>query len=150
MEKIARYKPGDNVTVRPDGDEAADQLKAGRFVSVTGYGEDRCYLASHGPVNVAKPFGVTQRDSADPSKEDAHSVELLVECVRTGSIPFVEAAVTIEEGEEVGSNKDGEAIKAVASSEAEIKEGKGDYKVPPVGRALTGGEKGDFIEVDLY
>lgn len=149
-EKIARYKPGDNVTVRPNGEEAADKLSAGRFVTVVDIGTDRCYLAEHSAAGEAHPFGVTQRESADPSKEDPRSVDLLVECVRTGAIALVEAAVTIEAGEEVGSNKDGEAVKAVASSEAEIKEGKPDYKVAPVGRALSSGEKGDFVEVDLY
>jgi hypothetical protein len=38
MEKIARFKPGDNVSVRPDGELAGDQLKAGRLVARTGYG----------------------------------------------------------------------------------------------------------------
>lgn len=150
MEKIARYKPGDNITVRPNGGEASDQLKAGRFVTVVDIGDDRCYLAKHSAAGEAHPFGVTQRDSADPSKEDPRSVDLLVECVRTGSVPLVQAAVEIKAGEQVGCGKDGEAVKAVASSEAEIKEGKPDFKVAPVGRALSDGEKGDFIEVDLY
>src|SRR4051812_31502429 len=90
MEKIGRYKPGENVTVRPDGTSSGAKLRAGRFVDVTGYGDDRCYLAKHSSAGSSHPFGVTQRDSADPSKEDPRSVDLLVE-VQKGGIPFVEA-----------------------------------------------------------
>jgi phage terminase large subunit-like protein len=139
-EKIARFKPGDNVSVKPNGPLAGDQLKCGRFVTVAKKDEKGNYLADHSAAGEAHPFGVTQRDSAKPNVEDTNSVDLLVECVRTGSIPFVEAGEVIDADPtvEVAVGEDGKAVKAEGEDVA-------------VGRALTSAaEAGDFIEVDLY
>lgn len=122
FEKIGRYKPGQNVSVRPDGELAADQLKAGRFVTVTGYGADRCYLAGHCSAGDAHPFGVTQRESADPSKEDATSVDLLVEVMK-GGIPWVEAGEAIDTSEgtvDIAVGADGKAVNADAAVAASV------------------------------
>lgn len=120
FEKIARYKPGQNITVRPDGVLVGDQLKAGRFVEVTGRGVDNCYLASHAAAGNIHPFGVTQRESADPSKEDPRSVDLLVECVRSGSVPFIEAGEAIASPVDVAIGADGKAVVADAAVAASL------------------------------
>lgn len=122
MEKIGRYKPGQNVSVRPDGELAGDQLKAGRFVAITGYGADRSYLASHAEPGDPHPFGVTQRDSAKPNVEDPHSVDLLVECM-TGGIPFVEAGEEITAPVDIAVGADGKAVVAGGDSAASLKTG---------------------------
>jgi hypothetical protein len=121
MEKIGRYKPGQNVTVRPNGELAGDQLRAGRFVAVTGYGDDRCYLADHAEAGDPHPFGVTQRDSAKPNVEDAASVDLLVE-VQRGGVPFVEAgeAIDADPPVDIAVGTDGKAVVAGGSVGASL------------------------------
>lgn len=123
MEKIARYKPGDNITVRPDGVLLADQLKAGRFVQVTGIGDDSCYEAAHASAGDPHPFGVTQRESANPATEDPRSVDLLVECVRTGSVPRVEAGEAIVAPTDVAVGADGKAVALDAATAATLDTG---------------------------
>lgn len=122
FEKIGRYKPGQNVTVRPDGELFADQLKAARFVAITGYGKDRSYLASHAAAGDEHPFGVTQRESADPATEDPTSVDLLVECM-TGGIPFVEAGEAIVAPCDIAVGADGKAVNADSAVAASLKTG---------------------------
>lgn len=123
MEKIGRYKPGQNVSVRPDGELAGDQLKAARFVAITGYGDDRSYLAAHAEAGDPHPFGVTQRDSAKPNVEDPHSVDLLVECM-TGGIPFVEAGEEITAPVDIAVGADGKAVVAGGDVAATLVTGK--------------------------
>jgi hypothetical protein len=123
MEKVARFKPGENVSVRPDGTTANAQLKAGRFVTVTGKGDDGSYLAKHSTAGTPRSFGVTQRDSADPSKEDPRSVDLLVECVRTGSIPFVEAGGEISAPCDGAIGANGRVVEAEAAEAADLDTG---------------------------
>lgn len=123
FEKIGRYKPGQNVTVKPDGELAGDQLKAGRFVAITGYGTDRSYLASHAEAGDPHPFGVTQRESAKPNVEDPESVDLTVECM-TGGIPFVEAGEAIKAPVDIAVGADGKAVVADAAVGAKLETGK--------------------------
>lgn len=149
FEKIARYKPGDNITVRPNGKLAADQLKAGRFVAIAAYGTDRCYLADHASAGDAHPFGVTQRESADPSKEDAASVDLLVECVRTGSVPLVEAGEAISAPTDVAVGADGKAVVADAAVAATLETGTVGEKNGIVWTAKAAGTGGNSLSVEI-
>lgn len=149
MEKIARFKPGDNVSVRPDGELAGDQLKAGRFVAITGYGEDRSYLASHAEAGDPHPFGVTQRDTAKPNVEDPTSVDLLVECVRTGSIPWVEAGEAIEAPVDIAVGADGKAVAADAAVAAKLETGKVADNNAITWTAREGGEDGNDLVVEM-
>jgi len=123
MEKIGRYKPGQNVTVKPDGELAGDQLKAARFVAITDYGTDRSYLASHAEPGDPHPFGVTQRDSAKPNVEDPASVDLTVE-VQKGGIPFVEAGEEITAPVDIAVGEDGKAVVAGGEVAASLVTGK--------------------------
>jgi hypothetical protein len=122
MEKIGRYKPGQNVTVRPNGELAGDQLQAGRFVTVTDIGDDRCYLAEHSSAGEDHPFGVTQRSSAKPNVEDPRSVDLLVEVMK-GGIPRVEAGEEIPIGSRIAVGEDGKAVVAGGAVAASLKTG---------------------------
>ena len=151
MEKIARFKPGDNVSVRPDGELAGDQLKCGRFVAITGYGADRSYLASHAEAGDPKPFGVTQRDTAKPNVEDPTSVDLLVECVRTGSIPWVEAGEAIDASPpvEVAVGADGKAVVADAAVGASLVTGKVADNNAILWTAREGGKAGNSLSVEI-
>lgn len=123
FEKIGRYKPGQNVTVAPNGSAAGDQLKAARFVTVTGYDEDtRTYLADHSAAGETHPFGVTQRESAKPNVEDARSVDLLVEVMK-GGIPFVEAGEEIVAPTLIAVGEDGKAVALDAAVAASLDAG---------------------------
>jgi hypothetical protein len=122
MEKIGRYKPGQNVTVRPNGELAGDQLQAGRFVTVTGIGDDNCYLADHSAAGEDHPFGVTQRSSAKPNVEDPRSVDLLVEVMK-GGIPRVEAGEEIPINSRIAVGTDGKAVVAGGDVAAVLKTG---------------------------
>jgi hypothetical protein len=149
MEKIARYKPGENVTVRPNGEEASDQLKAGRFVKVTGLGSDNAYEAEHATAGDAHPFGVTQRDSSDPSKEDPRSVDLLVECVRGNSIPRVEAGEAITATAEVAIGAEGKAVNADSAVAATLVTGAVGENNAIKWTAKQAGAAGDNLSVEI-
>lgn len=149
FEKIARYKPGDNVTVRPNGELAGDQLKAGRFVAVTGYGTDRSYLADHASAGDAHPFGVTQRESAKPNVEDPASVDLLVECVRTGAIAFVEAGEEIEAPTDIAVGAEGKAVAADAAVAAKLETGTVGENNAITWTAKNAGTGGNKLSVEI-
>jgi hypothetical protein len=150
MEKIGRYKPGQNVTVRPDGELAGDQLKAGRFVAITGYGKDRCYLGAHAEPGDGHPFGVTQRDSAKPNTEDPTSVDLLVECM-TGGIPFVEAGEAIDASPpvDIAVGADGKAVVAGGDVAAKLETGKVADNNAITWTARDAGDDGNDLAVEL-
>src|SRR5436305_15107080 len=99
-EQIARFKPGDNVTVKAKG----APLAAGRLVKVVARDAGTgVYEAEHSvEADVGKPFGVTQRSTNDPTNaaENTRSVELLTECVRRGAIARIQVAAEVKAGEE--------------------------------------------------
>lgn len=150
MEKIGRYKPGQNITVRPDGVLAGDQLKAGRFIEVTGIGDDRCYLGAHAQPGDEHPFGVTQRDSAKPNVEDPASVDLLVECQR-GGVPFVEAGEVIDASPpvDIAVGEDGKAVVAGGAVAAKLVTGKVADNNAILWTARDGGEDGDDLSIAI-
>lgn len=148
FEKIGRYKPGQNVTVKPDGELAGDQLKAARFVAITGYGTDRSYLASHAEAGDPHPFGVTQRESAKPNVEDPESVDLTVECM-TGGIPFVEAGEEITAPVDIAVGADGKAVAADAAVKASLVTGKVADNNAILWSAKVGGKAGNSLSVEI-
>jgi len=149
MEKIGRYKPGQNVTVAPDGELAGDQLKAARFVAITGYDENtRTYLASHAEAGDSHPFGVTQRDSAKPNTEDPRSVDLLVE-VQKGGIPFVEAGEEIAAPVDIAVGADGKAVVAGGLVAAKLETGKVADNNAITWTAREAGDEGNDLSVAL-
>lgn len=85
--------------------------------------------------------GVSGRDGAD--KEN-------ILFYGPGFIVPVLANEAINAGEEVGVGAGGKAVKAVASSKAEIEEGKPDYKVPAVGIAYADAEANKDVMVRVY
>lgn len=94
----------------------------------------------HAAAKALSVLGVSSHDAAAGDK-----VTVLREMV----VP-VEAGGNITAGEQIGVGANGTAVKAELSSEAEIKEGKGPYKVPPVGYALNSAEAEDDVAVALY
>lgn len=149
MEKIARFKPGENVTVRPDGKTEGAQLQAARFVSVTGVGDEGTYLAKHSSAGEPHPFGVTQRSSANPAVEDERSVDLLVETVRTGSIPWVEAGDEITAPCEGAIGANGRVVEAAAAVAAHVDTGLVGENNGITWTAKDAGEGGNAISVTL-
>lgn len=148
FEKIGRYKPGQNVTVKPDGELAGDQLKAGRFVAVTAYGTDRSYLADHASAGDPHPFGVTQRESAKPNVEDPESVDLTVE-VQKGGIPFVEAGEEITAPVDIAVGADGKAVEADTAVAASLVTGKVADNNAILWTAREGGDAGEALSVEI-
>lgn len=145
-EQVARYNPGENIP-----GFANAQVNAGRFVAVIGTKTaNGDYPIEHAAAKARKVLGVSQADSG-PTTQDEHSVERRVNVIRPGAIARVQAGAAINAGEEVGVGANGKAVKAEATSETERKEGKGDWKVPPVGRCLATVAEADlFTEIDLY
>jgi hypothetical protein len=127
----ARFKPGENISVI-----AKKILHAGRFVKIVGATTRGSYEAEEATENFANPFGVTQRESADPEKQEATSVELLVECVRRNAVAWVLAEGEVKVGDEVQVGKEGKAKKLAEKGIA-------------VGRALGTG-KDVFVEVEIF
>lgn len=149
FEKIGRYKPGQNVTVKPNGELAGDQLKAGRFVAVTGYDKNtRTYLADHASAGDAHPFGVTQRESAKPNVEDPRSVDLLVEVMK-GGIPFVEAGEEITAPVDIAVGAEGKAVVAGGDVAATLKTGTVSSNNAITFTANDAGPDGNDIAVEL-
>jgi hypothetical protein len=136
-EQIARFKPGDNVTVK----SKSGALAAGRFVKVVAVQAGTgAYEAEYSvEADVGRPFGVTQRDTnaTNTANEQARSVELLTECVRRGAIARVQVAAEVKAGEEVFITTEGKVKKWESGKVA-------------VGRALTTATNGNFAEVDIY
>lgn len=133
-EVIARFKPGDNVSVY-----AKKSLVAGRLVKVVGITSKGSYEAEHADKEQKSlPFGVTQR-SADEAL-DAAAQDRLVECVRRGSIARIEAGSEVKAGEQVEIGTGG----VVVPIDAEGKKG------IAIGRAVSTAKKEAFAEVDLY
>jgi hypothetical protein len=123
LEKIARFKPGENVTVAAT--VAGGIIAAGRFVSVTGINARRGYDGAHASAGEEHPFGVSQRSSSDPATEDVNSVDLLVECVRSNAIAIVEAGEEIDATPpvEVAIGAGGKAFVADVAVAASLKTG---------------------------
>lgn len=115
LEAIARYKPGENITVR-----AKTAIVAGRFVQVVGFGSDRSYEGEHATAGDDHPFGVSQRSSSDPVTEDPRSVDLLVECVRSNAVARVEAGEAIVAPFDVAVGAAGKAVGADAAVAASL------------------------------
>lgn len=132
MEKIARYKPGENVTVF-----AEEQIPAGRFVMISGdktsQGDYKAKLAT---ANLERPFGVSERDSG-PTGDPSTSWTRRINVCRRGCIAKVKAAAGITAGEEVYISGSGEVKKLAAEKLA-------------VGRAMNTVTEGQYVEVDVY
>lgn len=135
-EKIARYKPGENVT-----GYAAEDIAAGTFVECSGVetvpasGGSALYKIKPCGANVARPFGVAER-SVTVSGLNVHHTDRLTNVVRRGCIAKVLCEGEVKAGEEVyvaGSGK----VKKIASEKNAC------------GRALSTGTD-TYIEVDVY
>lgn len=117
MEKIGRFKPGQNVSVF-----AKTAIKAARFIALTAAKTARGdYQGEHAPAGTEHPFGVSQYDSA-PATQPAHSRERLVEVMK-GGIPFVEAGEEIAALAEVSVGADGKAVNAAGEGVAFLDKG---------------------------
>jgi hypothetical protein len=117
MEKIGRFKPGQNVSVF-----AKTAIKAARFIAITDEKTARGdYQGEHAPAGTQHPFGVSQYDSA-PTTQPASSRERLVEVMR-GGIPFVEAAEEIPALSQVSVGAEGKAVLATGEGFASLDKG---------------------------
>jgi Uncharacterized conserved protein (DUF2190) len=145
-ECIPYYEPGTRIT-----GNAKEAVTGKRFVKIaakTQSGPELSSTAEGSNIQIehasagAQAFGVSSHDAAKNEK---------VTILRGGAMVVpVFASVAMSAGEEVGVGADGKAVKAVKSSEAEIKEGKGDYKVEAVGLLLDDVAEGGDAMVALY
>lgn len=129
-EVIARFKPGDNVSVF-----AKKTLAPGRMVKVVGITSKGAYEAEYATNKILPHliFGVTQR-GADEAL-DAAAQDRLVECVRQGSVARIETGEEIKAGEAVMCGANGVAMKSTEN---------------PIGVALSTAASGKYVEVDLH
>lgn len=148
-ECIPYQEPGDDL---PCSVKAGKTVLGKRFVVIAedmqgapdGLTEDvegNNYVIEQAAANAAVVLGVASHNAAEKTKVTVKGAP----CV----LPVV-AGAAIKAGERVGVGAEGKAVKAVASSEAEIKEGKGDWKVPPVGLALADAAEGADCPVKLF
>jgi hypothetical protein len=100
------------------------------------------YVIEPAAANALAVLGVASHNAAEKKK-----VTVLAS---PGMVVPVVAGAAINAGEQVGVGAEGKAVKAVAASEAEIKEGKAPWKVPPVGMALADAAEGVDCPVKLY
>lgn len=136
LEKIARFKPGENVSVLPTED-----ITAGTFVEIvgggTGPGETQIggvYGAKPASANNPRPFGVAERSVA--AALDSHYVDKLTNVARRGAVARVLCEGQVKPGEEVYIAGAGKVKKIAAEKFA-------------VGRCVRGGTD-TYIEVDVY
>lgn len=104
--------------------------------------EGNNYIIEPAAAGALAVLGVASHNAAEKKK-----VTVLAS---PGMVVPVVAAAAIDAGEQVGVGAEGKVVKAVAASEAEIKEGKPPYKVPPVGMALADTAEGVDCPVKLY
>lgn len=144
LEATARFKPGENVSVR-----AKAAIVAGRFIQVVGYGKDRSYEGEHASAGDAHPFGVSQRSSSDPAKEDEHSVDLLVECVRSNAVACIEAGAAIVAPIDVAVGAEGKVIDAAGAIAASLKTGVVGENNAITWTAIAAGTGGNKLSVEI-
>lgn len=137
MEKLARYKPGDNITGVP----LAEDIVAGTFVMVVegagtgGLSPQGDYVIKPASANLERPFGVAER-SVDVSELADTDVDKRTNIVRRGAVARVLCEGAIKAGEEVYIAGAGKVKKFAAEKLA-------------VGRCVRGGTD-TYIEVDVY
>lgn len=122
--------------------KVAADIQGGNPNGLTTNTEGNNYVIEQAGANLDSPLGVASHNAASTKK-----VTVLAS---PGMVVPVVAGGAVSAGDKVGIDSEGRAIKAVASSEAEIKEGKGDFKTPPVGLALADAAEGEDIPVKLY
>lgn len=103
--------------------------------------EGNNYIIEPAAANATHVLGVASHNAAEKKK-----VTVLAS---PGMVVPVTAGGAINAGELVGVGAEGKVVKAVAASEAEIKEGKQPYKTPPVGEALAETAEGVDCPVKL-
>jgi hypothetical protein len=148
-ECIPYQEPGDDL---PCSVKAGKSVVGKRFVVI---GEDmqgdpnglstdvegNNYVIEPAPANALVVLGVASHNAAEKKKVTVKGAP----CV----LP-VTAGAAIAAGEQVGVGAEGKAVKVVPRTEAEIKEGKSDFKTPPVGLALADAAEGVDCPVKLY
>lgn len=92
------------------------------------------------PAASISPLGVAVFNAAEKKKVTVKSAPNLLPVTAGEAINF---------GELVGVGAEGKAVKAVKASEAEVKEGKYSWKVPPVGLCVGTTENGKDCPVKL-
>lgn len=131
LEKLARYKPGENVSALPTED-----IVAGTFVMIAGEPHATgAYKVKPATANLPNPFGVAER-SIDVSELDDRHVDKLVNVARRGAISRVLCEGAVAAGEEVYVSGAGK-VKKIASEKF------------GVGRCVKGGTD-TYIEVELF
>jgi len=99
---------------------------------------------------VIEPAGANEDSPLGVASHNAAADKRVTVLASPGMVVPVKAAAAIAAGEQVGGGAEGQAGKAVAASEAEIKEGKQPFKTPPVGLALADAAEGVDCPVKLY
>lgn len=104
--------------------------------------EGNNYVIEPAAANALAVLGVASHNAA--------ALKKVTVLASPGMVVPVKAAAAIAAGEQVGVGAEGQAVKVVASSKAEIEEGKADFKTPPVGLALADAAEGADCPVKLY
>jgi hypothetical protein len=149
LERVARYKPGENITVAAT--VAGGIIVAGRFIAVTGINKRRGYDGAHCSAGDERPFGVSQRSTMDPATEDVNSTELLTECVRSNAVARVEAGEEIDATPpvDVAVGAGGKAIVADVAVAAFLKTGVVGNNNAITWTAREAGVDGDNLTITL-
>lgn len=150
-ECIPYYEPGTRI---PASVLAEKAVTGKRFVKIAGDVQGSGLLEGlqdsvaggniqieHAGANEETPLGVASHDAAAGDKVTVLCSPMVVP---------VTAGEAIAAGDKVGIGANGVAMKAVAASEAEIKEGKDPWKVPPVGLAVGKAAKDADVPVKLF
>lgn len=128
-EQIARYKPGENISVF-----AKKTVRAGRFVTLKGNRPDGTpeVEESAAKAKSLEVLGVTQRSADEASP--AASVDRLTEIVTDGAVARVLASAEIKVGESVQATSEGRA---------------GPGTEQPLGIAMNTAKENEYVEVLL-
>jgi hypothetical protein len=128
-EQIARFKPGENITVY-----AKKTLRAGRFVTIKGRTASGVPEVEEAAAKAKslEVLGVTQRSAEETSP--AASVDRLVEIVGEGAVARVLASAEIKPGESAQATAEGQVGPGVEA---------------PLGICLNTAKAGEYAEVLL-
>jgi hypothetical protein len=144
------YEQGDDI---PCSVNAGKAVIGKRFVKIAanmqgpppdGLNEDvegHNFVIENAGAGEKAPLGVAMFNQAEKRKVTVKTSPIIIP---------VKAKEAIKAGELVGCGAEGEAVKAVQASEAEIKEGKPSWKVYPVGLACADAAEGADCAVKLF
>lgn len=144
------YEPGDDIPCSVLAGQAvvgkrfvvvAADIQGGPLEGLSTDVEGHNIQIKPAPAGSIAPLGVAAHNAAENKKVTVKAAPNLLPVTAGEAIPFNEL---------VGVGAEGKAVKAVKASEAEIKEGKFAWKVPPVGLCCGETANGADCPVKLF